>query len=77
MIVDTIRGYAETTGNHHLLSLLRRFENFQSNKPMPTRAKPARVARPVLSDRERDYASIADVIARFDRPVGSADLGKY
>ena len=26
---------------------------------------------------ERDYASIAQVVARFDRPVGTADLGSF
>ena len=30
-----------------------------------------------LSDQERDYRSIANVIARFERPVGTADLGRY
>jgi len=31
----------------------------------------------VLTDRERDYRSIADVVARFERPVGSADLDRF
>jgi hypothetical protein len=33
--------------------------------------------KPVLSDKERDYASILSVVERLGRPVGSADLGKY
>jgi hypothetical protein len=31
----------------------------------------------VLSDQERDYRSIASVVARFERPVRTADLGRY
>ncbi len=78
IIVDTIRDYAEQSGNHRLLYLLRQFEGFASNKPMPrTRPEPVKVERPKLSDKDRDYASLADVVARFDRPVSSADFGKY
>ncbi len=77
IIVQVIRDYAEKTENYRLLNLLKRFEGFRSNLPAPSTPKPTKAARPQLSDKERDYASIADVIARFERPVGSADLGKY
>jgi hypothetical protein len=77
ILVATLRDYAETSGNFSLPNLLRRFEGFQANRPTPGKPKPAEAARPVLSDKERDYASIADVISRFDRPVGTADLGRF
>ena len=31
----------------------------------------------MLSDQERDYRSIADVVARFDGPVGTSHLGRF
>jgi hypothetical protein len=77
VIVQTIRDYARSSGNQALLNLLRRFEDFDATRPTPTTRRAAKPARPVLSDRERDYASIAQVVARFDRPVGTADLGRY
>jgi hypothetical protein len=77
VIVDTIRDYAEKSQNFRLLHLLRQFEGFQSNKPMPLTRKPVKTPRPVLSDKDRDYASIVSVVARFTRPVGTADLGRF
>jgi hypothetical protein len=77
VIVQTIQDYARSTGNQALLNLLRRFEDFDATRPTPTTRRAAKPASPVLSDRERDYASIAQVVARFDRPVGTADLGRY
>jgi len=34
-------------------------------------------AKVVLSDKQRDYASIISVLDRLGRPVGSGDLGKF
>jgi hypothetical protein len=74
VIIDTIREYAERTGNHHLLRLLGLFKDFQSSKAMklerPTRAT-------LAPGKEKDFASIVSVVERFGRPVGSAELGKY
>jgi hypothetical protein len=72
-IIQTIEEYARATDNRRLLAMLRRLQGGADQQV----AAPVRPVTPVLSDKERDYASIASVIARFDRPVGSADLGKY
>ncbi len=77
VIVQTIREYAEKSGNFALLNLLRRFEGFQANRPTPVGRRPARTVQPVLSDQERDYASIMAVLDRLQRPAGSADFGRY
>lgn len=77
VILQVMRDYAEKTENHRLLYLLKQFEGFRSNQPMPSKPKPVKAAKPQLSEKEQDYSSIASVIARFKRPVGSADLGKY
>ncbi len=76
-IVSTIRSYAESTGNYALLNLLQKFEDPQPNMPTPARRQAVKVVRPVLSDKERDYASILSVIDRLGRPAGSADLGRF
>lgn len=70
-IVATIRDYADKTANHHLLHLMRQIEAGGLNKPAESTKPP----KPNLSDKERDYRSIASVIARFDHPVGTAQLG--
>jgi hypothetical protein len=73
-LLEPVREYAEASGNatlHHLLAKM------TGEAPMPTKRTQVQQARPVLSDRERDYASIASVVARFDPPVGSADLGRF
>lgn len=78
VIVQVIRDYARSTGNYVLLNMLKRFEDFQSNKPLPPARMTKKVVRPKLTDKERDFASIVSVIDRFGgRPVGSAELGKY
>jgi len=41
--------------------LLKRFEEFQANKPMTPRRSQAKPVQPVLSDKQRDYASIIGV----------------
>jgi hypothetical protein len=73
VIVDTIRQYAQSSGNEALLGLLARM----TGEEAPRRVQVQPAARPAMTDRERDYRSIADVVARFERPVGTADLGRY
>ncbi len=75
ILKQTVEEYAEKTGNYTLLNLLKRYETFQSNKPMPQGRKPAREAKPKLSDQQRDYASILSVADRLGRPIGTAQLG--
>jgi hypothetical protein len=77
MVKQTVEEYAEKTGNYALLNMLKRYEGFQGNKPMPSRRSPAKSLHPILPEKERDYASIFGVIARLGRPAGSADFGKY
>jgi hypothetical protein len=77
LIVQTIRDYAEATGNYRLQYLLRQFEGFRSTRPMPGGKAHQKVVPPKLSDQERDFRSITQVIARFDHPVGSAQLGSF
>ena len=72
IIVSVIGDYARSSGNVALLNLLARMRDGGAAE---RRRAAVAAARPVLSDRERDYASIASVVGRFDRPVGSADLG--
>src|SRR5262245_28590056 len=73
VIVQTIEEYAQSSGSAALLHLLARMRDGGGTDQRRVKVQPA---RPVLSDRERDYASIVSVVARFDRPVGSADLGR-
>lgn len=73
IIVSVIGDYATSSGNVALLNLLARMRDGGATN----RRAAVAAARPVLSDRERDYASIASVIGRFDRPVGTADLGRF
>ena len=72
--MQTIREYAEKSGNFALLNLLRRFEGFQANRPVPVGRRPARTVQPVLSDQERDYASIMAVLDRLHAPAGRRRL---
>lgn len=77
MIVDTIRDYAEKSGNHRLLYLLGQFAGFRSNEPMPKRAVPMPAKTPRLPPGpDKDYASIISVIDRHGGgPVGTSILG--
>jgi hypothetical protein len=77
IIVQMIRDYAEKTGNYRLLHLLGQFEGFRSNKPMPTSKAREKVAQPKLSNKDRDYRSMASVISRFNHPIGTAQLGSF
>lgn len=67
VIKQTIQDYAEQTGNQKLLGLLRRM-----NEPEPAKEAPKK-----LPAQERDYRSITSVIARFDHPIGLAELGRF
>ena len=69
VIQQTVRDYAQATGNYRLLTLLHQ----QANPPI----RPATAPAPRLSPKERDYRSIASVVDKFDRPVGTADLGRF
>jgi len=72
VIIQTIEDYARSSQNYLLLNMLERLRSGET--PAPRR--PA-VQRPVLSDQQRDYASLLAVLDRLDRPAGSADFGKY
>ena len=69
IIRQAIEEYARLSGNYYLGNLVRKLTD--------PRERPVEQKLPVLSDQERDYRSIASVVARFDRPVGSADLGRF
>jgi hypothetical protein len=75
IIVQTVGEYARSTGNRQLQRLLARLRGEVEEEPRKTLTKVA--PAPVLPEKERDYASILSVLDRLNRPVGSADLGKY
>lgn len=78
IVISTIKDYAQKTENYTLLNLLRRYEGFQSNKPMPTKRTPPKTTTPKLEPgKESDFASIVSVIERLGRPAGSSDLMRY
>jgi len=77
IIVQVIRDYAQSSGNYHLLTLLDRFEGFRVGQALRPERKLAKVAKPVLSEKERDYASILSVLDRLGRPAGTPDLGRF
>ena len=77
IILQVIRRYAESSGNYHLLTLLNRFEGFKANQRTPPARRLVKSVKPVLPEKERDYASILSVVERLGRPAGTADLGKY
>jgi hypothetical protein len=77
LVVQTIKDYAQASGNYHLLSVLRRFEDFRPNMPTAPARQQAKVMKPILPERERDYGSIVSVLDRLGRPVGTADLGRF
>lgn len=77
IILRIIREYAESSGNYHLLSLVDKFKDFRANQPSAPSRKLAKTPKPLLPEKERDYASILSVIDRLGRPAGTADLGKY
>jgi len=74
VIKQTVEEYGRSTGNYRLLNQLRRL---QEPGVSAQATKTATVTAMKLPDKDRDYMSIVNVIDRLDRPVGSADLGKY
>ena len=77
VVIETIREYAEKSGNFALLNMLQRFDGYNPAKSMEQRRKPVKASKPKLSPQEQDYASIIAVIEKLGRPVGSADFGSY
>lgn len=77
VIVQTIKDYAESTGNHYLLQLLRRLEE-PAEANAPKAPKERRPAFPAWSSpKDKDYASIMQVVDKLGRPAGTADLGRH
>ncbi|OAI49648.1 hypothetical protein AYO44_18375 [Planctomycetaceae bacterium SCGC AG-212-F19] len=76
VIIDTVEQYAKSTGNYHLLNLVRRVPGDAQIKPA-ARAT-GKAIKPKLSPKERDFTSIVSVMDRLGgRPVGTTDLGRY
>lgn len=74
IIIQTIQEYASSTGNEHLRNLLARLLGEEPDREVTLKKA---VPAPKLTDQEWDYASILAVVDRFERPIGSSDLGKY
>ena len=77
VIVQTIKDYAESSGNFALLQMLQRFEDFNPTKPSERKRKSKKTPKPNLPPKQKDFASIIAVMEKLGRPVGTADLGKY
>lgn len=77
VILEVIRTYARATDNYRLLRLLDLFKDFQANKPTPARRTLQKPTRRQLTDDQRDFASILDVLDRLGRAAGSADFGRF
>ena len=77
VIIQTIRDYAESSGNFALLQMLKRFEDYNPTQPAERKRKPEKTPKSQLPPKQRDFASIIAVIEKLGRPVGTADLGKY
>ena len=79
ILKQVVQEYAAKTGNYLLSNLMSKYEDFQSNKPMPFPRQPVKTVKPTLAPgKDKDFASFLAVIDRFDgRPVGSSILGKY
>ena len=78
VIVQTITDYAESSGNHYLLQLLRRLEEPQETLAGQQRVATKQASLPTWSSpKDQDFASIMQVVDKYDRPVGSADLGRH
>ena len=70
--MQTIRGYAHSTENRHLLNLLDKLRDaalarHDPNRPRPVR--PVRQPKPKLPPDEQDYRSIVQVIERMGQRV--------
>ena len=77
VIIQTIKDYAESSGNFALLQMLKRFEDYNPTQPAERKRKPKKTEKPNLPPKVKDYASIVALIEKLGRPVGTADLGKY
>lgn len=77
IIVQTIRDFAEDSGNFALLQMLKGFEDFNPAKRAEPKRTPQKTPKPILAPQVKDYASIVSLIEKLGRPVGTADLGRY
>lgn len=77
VIVQTIKDYAESTGNHYLLQLLRRLEEPAERNDLKAPKEKRPVSPAWSSPKEKDYASIMQVVDKLGRPAGTADLGRH
>lgn len=78
VIVQTIKDYAESSGNHYLLQLLQRLEEPQESPAGQQRIAAKQASLPTWSSpKDQDFTSIMQVIDKYDRPVGTADLGRH
>jgi hypothetical protein len=78
VIIQSIEEYARSSENYLLMRLLNRLKATPSGESQPPQRMQITAApKPVLTDRQRDYASILAVLDKLGRPVGSADLGRY
>ena len=75
IIVQTISQYAQRTHNWPLLHLLDRIQN-PDTAPVRQQPPAPRPPQPQLSDDERDYRSVVDVLEKNGRSVSMAVLGK-
>lgn len=73
LIIQTLKDYAESSGNEALRNLLQRFE---SGEPTGRQRPEIKPARPELTPQDQDFTSIASVVRQLGRPVGTADLGR-
>jgi hypothetical protein len=77
IIYDTLVQYASNSGNLQLQSLLAKFHDFDATKPAarrPQQQKPAK-PKPILSQQERDFRSIVQVLERSGRRASMAIFG--
>jgi hypothetical protein len=75
-VIQTIEDYARSTQNHILLRLLERMRSLQAGEaPPPGRTASLQSPKPVLTDKERDYSSLLQVVDRLGRPAGTAQFG--
>lgn len=77
IIKQVVQDYAEQSGNERLAQMLKRFQGFRSNQPMPASRAVPKPPRQYMDPKEKDFRSIVAVLEKLQRSVGSADLGKY
>jgi hypothetical protein len=69
IVVETIKEFARRTGDVHLLGLFAKLDQPAATSPKPQTA--------IQSPKQRDYASILQVLDRLGRPCGTADFGRF